>query len=223
MGASSPWLNIEPRRRKWQPTPVFLPGESQGQGSLVGCRLWGPTESDRTEATEQQQHQQQGPSYGLPCGLQGLDKPPVAWASLLQSDPTPVQCWDIQVKGWTSSSGAVELRFEQKRQYWEYSVRRSAEERVRQASAGEAPGADGAALDLARLLAELGALVRSDLQKVQREVHPAYAAAGFPAWEAYLRAFHGAVAGRLQELAHDARGCKQLYVLLDWVANVYSR
>ena len=28
-------------RRKWQPTPVFLPGESQGQGSLVGCRLWG--------------------------------------------------------------------------------------------------------------------------------------------------------------------------------------
>ena len=28
-------------RRKWQPTPVFLPGESQGPGSLVGCRLWG--------------------------------------------------------------------------------------------------------------------------------------------------------------------------------------
>ena len=28
-------------RRKWQPTPVFLPGESQGQGSFVGCRLWG--------------------------------------------------------------------------------------------------------------------------------------------------------------------------------------
>ena len=28
-------------RRKWQPTPVFLPGESQGQGNLVGCRLWG--------------------------------------------------------------------------------------------------------------------------------------------------------------------------------------
>ena len=28
-------------RRKWQPTPVFLPGESQGQGSLVGCSPWG--------------------------------------------------------------------------------------------------------------------------------------------------------------------------------------
>ena len=38
-------------RRKWQPTPIFLPGESQGWGSLVGCRLWGRTESDTTEAT----------------------------------------------------------------------------------------------------------------------------------------------------------------------------
>ena len=45
-------------RRKWQPTPVFLPGESQGLGSLVGCRLWGRTESDTTEATQQQQQQQ---------------------------------------------------------------------------------------------------------------------------------------------------------------------
>ena len=44
-------------RRKWQPTPVFLPGESQGQGSLVGCRLWGRTESDTTEVTQQQQQQ----------------------------------------------------------------------------------------------------------------------------------------------------------------------
>ena len=36
-------------RRKWQPTPVFLPAESQGWGSLVGCRLWDHTESDTTE------------------------------------------------------------------------------------------------------------------------------------------------------------------------------
>ena len=42
-------------RRKWQPTPVFLPGESQGRGSLVGCRLWGRTESDTAKATQQQQ------------------------------------------------------------------------------------------------------------------------------------------------------------------------
>ena len=46
-------------RRQWQPTPVFLPGESRGRGSLVGCRLWGRTESDTTEVTEQQQQQQQ--------------------------------------------------------------------------------------------------------------------------------------------------------------------
>ena len=38
-------------RRKWQPTPVFLPGESQGWASLVGSRLWGRTELDTTEVT----------------------------------------------------------------------------------------------------------------------------------------------------------------------------
>ena len=42
-------------RRKWQPTPVFLPGESQGWGSLVGCCLWGQTEleSDLASAARQ--------------------------------------------------------------------------------------------------------------------------------------------------------------------------
>ena len=44
--------------RKRQPTPVFLPGESQGWGSPVGYRLWGRTESDTTKATQQQQQQQ---------------------------------------------------------------------------------------------------------------------------------------------------------------------
>ena len=34
-----------------EPTPVFLPGESQGRGSLVGCRVWGHTESDVAEVT----------------------------------------------------------------------------------------------------------------------------------------------------------------------------
>ena len=38
-------------RGKWQPTPVFLPGDSQGWRSLVGCRLWGRIESDMTEVT----------------------------------------------------------------------------------------------------------------------------------------------------------------------------
>ena len=44
-------------RRKWQPTPMFLPGESHGQRSLVGCSPWGCTESDMTEVTwQRQQH-----------------------------------------------------------------------------------------------------------------------------------------------------------------------
>ena len=38
-------------KRKWQPTPVLLPGEFQGQRSLVGCHLWGCIESDTTEVT----------------------------------------------------------------------------------------------------------------------------------------------------------------------------
>ena len=42
-------------RRQWQPTPVFLSGESQGRRSLAGCCLWGCTESDTTEAPLQQQ------------------------------------------------------------------------------------------------------------------------------------------------------------------------
>ena len=38
-------------KRKWPRTPVILPGESQGRGSLVGCHLWGCPESDKTEVT----------------------------------------------------------------------------------------------------------------------------------------------------------------------------
>ena len=56
-------------RRKWQPTPVFLPRESQGRGSLVGCCLWGCTKLDMTEATYQQQQQQQVVLND--CGMDG--------------------------------------------------------------------------------------------------------------------------------------------------------
>ena len=45
------WVLMRNWRRKWQPTPVFLPRESCGQRSLVGCCLWGRTKSDMTEAT----------------------------------------------------------------------------------------------------------------------------------------------------------------------------
>ena len=47
----NPWVGKIPWRRAWQPTPVFLPGESHGHRSLVGYRPWGSTESDMTEAT----------------------------------------------------------------------------------------------------------------------------------------------------------------------------
>ena len=43
-----PWVGKIPWRRKWQPTPVFLPGESHGQRSLVGYSPWGCQESDTT-------------------------------------------------------------------------------------------------------------------------------------------------------------------------------
>ena len=44
-----PWVGKIPWRRKWQPTPVFLPEKSHGQRSLVGYSPWGRKESDATE------------------------------------------------------------------------------------------------------------------------------------------------------------------------------
>ena len=46
-----PWVGKLPWRRAWQPTPVFSPGESQGQGSLEGYSSKDCKESDTTEAT----------------------------------------------------------------------------------------------------------------------------------------------------------------------------
>ena len=47
-------------RRKWQPTPVFLPGESHGRGSLMGCRLWGRTELARLKQLSNSSSKPQG-------------------------------------------------------------------------------------------------------------------------------------------------------------------
>ena len=44
-----PWVGKMHWRKKWQPTPVFLPGESHGQRGLAGCSLWGRKELDTTE------------------------------------------------------------------------------------------------------------------------------------------------------------------------------
>jgi len=44
-----PWVGKIPWRRKWQHTPIFLPGESHGQRSLVGYSPWGSKELDTSE------------------------------------------------------------------------------------------------------------------------------------------------------------------------------
>ena len=46
-----PWVRKIPWRRKWRPTPVFLPGKSHGQRILVGYSPWGHTELDMTDLT----------------------------------------------------------------------------------------------------------------------------------------------------------------------------
>ena len=48
-GGFDPWVGKIPWRRKWPPTPVFLPGESHGQRSLADYSPWGHKESDTTE------------------------------------------------------------------------------------------------------------------------------------------------------------------------------
>ena len=51
-----PWVGKIPWRRAWQPSPVFLPGESPGQRSLVGCSPWGLKVCDVTEHTYTHNH-----------------------------------------------------------------------------------------------------------------------------------------------------------------------
>ena len=48
MWGFDPWVGKIPWKRKWQPTPVFLPGKSHGQWSLAGCSLWGYKELNTT-------------------------------------------------------------------------------------------------------------------------------------------------------------------------------
>ena len=51
----NPWVGKIPWRREWQPTPVFLPGKSHGQGSLAGSSPWGHKDSDTTERIRREQ------------------------------------------------------------------------------------------------------------------------------------------------------------------------
>ena len=69
-------------RKKWQPTPVFLPRESCGQRSLVGCCLQGCTESDTTEAT----------SYACMCWRRKWQPTPVFLPGEFQGQRSLVGC-----------------------------------------------------------------------------------------------------------------------------------
>ena len=69
-------------RRKWQPTPVFLPGESRGRGSLVGCRLWGTQSRTRRErrssSSSSSSQQKQDQPWGIGPGCR-VERAPFFW------------------------------------------------------------------------------------------------------------------------------------------------
>ena len=104
-------------RRKWQPTPVFLPGESHGQRSLVGCSPWSRTESDTTEATWQQTHELW--IRGSPDGTSGTESTcqsrrckrcrfdpwvkKIPWSRKWQ--PSSVLAWKVP---WTEETGRLQ-------------------------------------------------------------------------------------------------------------------
>ena len=69
--------------------PVFLPGESQGRGSLVGCRLWGHTELDTTEQQQQQElEKQMNGLRPVPHSLLTVLSPQASWVSrMLRLEP----------------------------------------------------------------------------------------------------------------------------------------
>ena len=93
-------------RRKWQPTPVFLPGDSQGQGSLVGCRLWGCTPAGLSPAgpTTWKPHQLLSPQI-VPSGLAA----PHAWVSCQGSLELP-KGFSFKPSLWTGLSTPNDLQ-----------------------------------------------------------------------------------------------------------------
>ena len=70
----NPSAGTFPWRRAWKPTPVFLPGKSHGQRSLVGYSPWCPDESDTNEATEHTRQVFQGVCVGEAVGVKALGR-----------------------------------------------------------------------------------------------------------------------------------------------------
>ena len=120
---------------------VFMPGESQGQGSLVGCRLWGRTESDTTEVTQQQQTNALWPNElqhaRLPCPSPSLrvcsNSFPLGWwcHPTISSSVTPLSSFfqsfpETSLFQWVSSSHqmakVLELQLQHQSFQWIFRV-----------------------------------------------------------------------------------------------------
>ena len=86
------WIGKIPWRRAWQPTPVFLPGKFHGQRSLEGYSPQGCTESDRTEATEQQQQQASVSSVKWLRSVQLFSTP---WTAAHQASLSITNSWSL--------------------------------------------------------------------------------------------------------------------------------
>ncbi|XP_051829650.1 exocyst complex component 3-like protein 4 [Antechinus flavipes] len=102
------------------------------------------------------------------------------------------------------------------RHRWEETVKKSARDRVGKVGQGTGESSQ------ASLLADVGRVVKQDLKKIWRDVHHCYPK-DFPVWKTYKDAFHEVVSGWLQELLQEAHSFEQLYVIMDWVANVYCK
>ena len=76
-----PWVGRISWRRKWQPTPVLLPGESHGQRSLVGYSPWGHKESDMTEWARMHALSKPSPRRHRPVPLWNLEAHELCWNS----------------------------------------------------------------------------------------------------------------------------------------------
>ena len=113
----NPWVRKIPWRRKWQPTPVFLPGKSHGQRNLAGYSPWGHKRVRHNLAIKQQQHTildlnyQEGPSHGKSGGR--------TWGAFRESPKGVPQC--SQGIRRTSCSQGYELEeiYEMRSQRWE--------------------------------------------------------------------------------------------------------
>ena len=94
-----------------QATPVFLPGESQGRGSLLGCRLWGCTESDTTEATSQQQQPHTDVIYTEPRAIPSSGSSKSHFCRLvLYQDTSTDRAWSSIQQPMVRSLPSVTLR-----------------------------------------------------------------------------------------------------------------